>query len=317
MQHKDLRNLSLQITQSCNFACLQCDFQRNIRSISNTRPVDMSRALFSSIIEQYQAYTQQSPKTVVLSAGAEPMMHPFFLDLCKEVDTAGIFFSFDTNASKLDKNIAKELLSLPKFKRITFSVDGFSATVFESIRRGGNFEEITGNILNFLEIASNYDRTDLWIEVNMVLQEKNKHEADKVIEYWIKQVSQVNISTLRQGTSYESPNWLPKDRTPCDFLDNYLRVLTDGSVVVCCIDDQFVSKIGDISKQSLEEIWNGEEYQKLREAHVAGDYGYLPICLDCQAWAGFYQARNFHSVSDEITIGYRPVNIVAFKIKEK
>ncbi|MDD5456961.1 MAG: radical SAM/SPASM domain-containing protein, partial [Candidatus Margulisbacteria bacterium] len=308
-----LPTLSVQITQACNYSCIHCDFQKSIRMTMNQRPLHMSLELFHKIVEQYQAYAPNTLRHVSLSAGGEPMMHPSFNEICRYLDRAGISFGFDTNASKLDFPTATGLLSLPHFKRIVFSVDGFSADVYEAIRRGGNFENVIENIRNFLALAGYYDRKDITTRINMVLQSKNVHEVENMISYWTPQVSQVNISVLRKGTRFISPNWLPAERKSCDFLRNYMRILTDGTVIVCCIDDQFVSFIGNFNESSLEDIWNGPEYQKLRAAHDSGDYGYFPVCSDCDAWAGFYPAREFRQFSDTITVGVRPANIIAFK----
>ena len=83
------------------------------------------------------------------------------------------------------------------------------------------------------------------------------------------------------------------------------------------IDDNYVSKLGSFKDASLEDIWNGLEYQKLRAAHNDGNYGYLPICEDCDAWAGRFQAKEHKPFSETITTGIRPANIVAFQTKPK
>lgn len=316
LQNLPLPTLSIQITKACNYSCLQCDFQRSIRTSKDKSPTHMPVEYFSEILNQYKSYPQNMTKKVVLSAGAEPMMHPQFIDICRLLDQAGISFTFDTNVSLLDIEKSKMLLSFQWFKRIAFSVDGFTPNVFESIRRGSSHNLVVNNILNFLSLAKEYGRNDVVTEVNMVLQEKNAHEVEKIILYWTPLVSQVNISSLRIGTKYASPNWLPDERTSCNFLRKYMRILTDGKVVFCCIDGKFSSEIGDMNTSSLEEIWNGKEYQKLREAHDSGNYGYLPICDDCQAWAGFYQPRDIRNLNDSIMLGTRPVNIVATRINK-
>jgi sulfatase maturation enzyme AslB (radical SAM superfamily) len=269
--------------------------------------------LFHKLVEQYKTYIPNSPKSITLSAGAEPMVHPYFLELCEEIDQANIAFTFDTNATLMNSRMAEKLLSFKQFKRVAFSLDGYTANVYESIRRGAKFDKVVGNILNFLDLCEKCQRTDIKVEINMVLQDKNAHQVEDYILFWTPKVSQVKISALRNGTTFENPNWLPSERMPCNFLFDYMRVLTDGSVMVCCIDDKFTSKIGDTNIHTLAEIWNGENYRRLRESHENGDYGYFSICASCDAWAGFYPPRYFSQLTPDITLGKRPVNLVAFK----
>jgi MoaA/NifB/PqqE/SkfB family radical SAM enzyme len=307
--------LSLQITQGCNLACLHCDFQRGFRENKNSRPLHMSSDLFENVLGQYARYEQTPEKYITLSVGGEPMFHPKFLDLAKRVDIAGITFGFDTNATKLDTPTIKALLEMSSFKRIIFSIDGASSKVYESIRVGAKLEQVKANVLNFLRLAQEYGRTDIISRVNMVLQEQNQEEANDIIEFWTPKVAQVNISVLRVGTKFVNPNWMPDKRVACNFPTDYMRVLTDGSVVVCVIDDNYVSTLGSLKDNSLEDIWNGLEYQKLRASHNDGNYGYLQICEDCDAWAGRFQANEHKQFSPTITLGIRPANIIAFQTK--
>ncbi len=51
-----------------------------------------------------------------------------------------------------------------------------------------------------------------------------------------------------------------------------LTVMGNGEVVPCTQDYNAEMSLGNIREQTLEEIWNGEKYHKLREWHVTGQF---------------------------------------------
>ena len=81
-----------------------------------------------------------------------------------------------------------------------------------------------------------------------------------------------------------------KSRPPCAGLWNTPMVQVNGDVTTCCLDEHLENKIGNTTKSTLAQIWNGETMQAWRVAHVEGrfeDSG--PLCPRCN-WrsAGAY-----------------------------
>ena len=56
----------------------------------------------------------------------------------------------------------------------------------------------------------------------------------------------------------------------CHQLASYVRIVPDGSVYPCCRGSEGFLKMGNIFERSFDEIWNGEEYQRLREEFLTG-----------------------------------------------
>jgi len=74
----------------------------------------------------------------------------------------------------------------------------------------------------------------------------------------------------------------PALRTPCQRLWTGLNVHFDGSVVPCCLDfnDEYV--VGNVKEQTLEQIWNGEKFRKIRELHKNKQWGTILMCKNCR-----------------------------------
>ena len=79
-------------------------------------------------------------------------------------------------------------------------------------------------------------------------------------------------------------------KPPCAGLWTTPMVQVNGDVTTCCLDEHLVNKIGNLTQQSLAEIWNSEQMNQWRLAQIEGrfeDSG--PLCTSCN-WrsAGCY-----------------------------
>jgi radical SAM protein with 4Fe4S-binding SPASM domain len=66
----------------------------------------------------------------------------------------------------------------------------------------------------------------------------------------------------------------------CSHLWESLVITWDGHVVPCCYDYDAKETLGDITRQSLWEIWNGEAYRGLRRKGLDGCND-SPLCSGC------------------------------------
>jgi radical SAM protein with 4Fe4S-binding SPASM domain len=67
----------------------------------------------------------------------------------------------------------------------------------------------------------------------------------------------------------------------CSWLWNIPFITTDGFVTPCCLKpDQSLYNLGDIKKDSFEDIWHGKQYQWLRERHISSNHP--DPCKYCQ-----------------------------------
>ncbi len=59
-------------------------------------------------------------------------------------------------------------------------------------------------------------------------------------------------------------------------------VHVDGGVTTCCLDEHMENRVGNLTEQTLSEIWNGPTMNQWRLSHVEGrfeDSG--PLCTRC------------------------------------
>ncbi|PWT91951.1 MAG: hypothetical protein C5B54_04380, partial [Acidobacteria bacterium] len=77
------------------------------------------------------------------------------------------------------------------------------------------------------------------------------------------------------------------DRKPCPLLWYYMSIRWDGRVVPCCRDYDNHEILGDITKESLMDIWNGKRFQMLRAEHLEGNYENSVLCAKCVEWSKY------------------------------
>ena len=71
------------------------------------------------------------------------------------------------------------------------------------------------------------------------------------------------------------------ERRVCVQIFKSLQVQAGGQVLPCCVDWKRINVLGNINKNSLFEIWNGEKLRKLQIEHLKGNKGKIEPCKDC------------------------------------
>jgi len=71
-------------------------------------------------------------------------------------------------------------------------------------------------------------------------------------------------------------------RRPCSGPFKYINIAYNGDVTVCCIDTSYELKIGNVFKEPLHILWNGNKLKELRLAHIKGDLSKFLRCKECR-----------------------------------
>ncbi len=89
----------------------------------------------------------------------------------------------------------------------------------------------------------------------------------KTRDYIRDHIPLVNRITKRQPT----PHMIPNDAPPktCGNPWTHVHIKSDGLVYPCCFSDEVM---GDLRKESFDQIWNGKKYQDLRKSMRPGNY---------------------------------------------
>lgn len=201
---------------------------------------------------------------------SEPLMEPRLFEFFDYIESKGGGQLLYTNASLLTKEMAKRL-SRYQYKKFILSFHGGNKETYERIM-GFDFEKVISNIKYLVSLGKipNY-------VISMQVCKQNEASVDEFKKLW---------EGYRIDTSRAS-NWPAlfkeeRGRNMCVYL-KIPSVFWDGRVAFCCMDAEGEVIIGDLKKQSLKEIINGEIYQKYLDHHKERKLDRLYPCSVCRA----------------------------------
>jgi radical SAM protein with 4Fe4S-binding SPASM domain len=267
------------VTNLCNAACIMCPHSK-LRKMGT-----MDMKLYKKIIDNCQ---KLKINTITLSFFGEPFLDKTLIEKIKYAKSKGMVVAFYSNASLMTEELAKEIINA-KLDGITISFDGYSKATYEKIRKNLNFDIVKINILNLIETKRRMKKTNPSISLVLVELEENKGEIKQFYREWKNKVDSINIINMRnwandiqkEGTK-ESFHFNKKmKRQPCALIWQKMVVDWNGDVVLCCDDWNHSTILGNLKKQTIEEIWKGEKLRKIREAHVKGEFWKVPLCSGC------------------------------------
>jgi radical SAM protein with 4Fe4S-binding SPASM domain len=123
--------------------------------------------------------------------------------------------------------------------------------------------------------------------------------------YWSERVDKVQIRKyLTWGYNTDqsadaTPYLPPEERIPCPWLFERFNIDSRGDVTLCGEDIAFSERFANVMERSIREIWNGAEFQALREKHLTGRGDQIPICGRCPDWQYRSWQYNYWKVLDD------------------
>jgi len=240
------KKVYIEITNVCNLRCSFC--------IGNSRKSKfMNIDEFSIILDKISGYT----KYLYFHILGEPLMHPNIVDFINLANEKGFFVNITTNGYLIDKlkgvkGIRQLNISLHSFNPINgvsvgdylnsiFStIDSFSNT-FVSLRFWvGTNDDILNGIVKHYNIDSlPLDFDKFKVSDNVFLSKSNEFIWPDLNNNYYNRVGK------------------------CYGLIHHIGILSDGSVVPCCLDSKGIINLGNIFSDSLLDILNSDRVSKM------------------------------------------------------
>jgi len=300
----DIENVS-----RCNFRCTMCQVSD---WAGGKRARDLTLQEFKDFLLQQVGITE-----IKLQGLGEPLLGPDFFEMIRFARSRHIWVRVTTNSSLLHHKENYRHLVDSDVCEVQMSLDGATPEVFEAIRRGGRFSQVTQNMRLFNEYASSQSRlrSKMWV----VVQEKNFDQLEKfpalaaelgfrrlvfsleLTDWGQKKWQETNRRVYRadQFTSergqrlvklgeeagvdvrfwYIDEQYDLKVREKlCPWPWNRAYVSSDMRVVPCCkVGNPQVYDLGPA--ENFEETWNSDKYRAFRRMHMQGKLPF--ICKSC------------------------------------
>lgn len=197
------------------------------------------------------------------------------------------------------KETYEKARTLAKFEKVSANIEEFNR-----LRNVGNYpikkfgiECLISNTNVLHEVPGLVKLGSQWgvdeVHVKSRIKEWEKHEGGNY-SYTSKRLAREYVETkevvqqakdlakqLNIRFTFSSDSRYSTD-APCPWPSSTLYVTTEGKIVPCCVlgqPESWDGGMGDLTTQSLGEIWNNERYRILRKRLTKGDYP--TQCVEC------------------------------------
>ncbi|MBF0144534.1 MAG: SPASM domain-containing protein [Magnetococcales bacterium] len=266
------KQVRIENTNHCNAQCIMCPREQ----LSRQKGI-MTLPFFRSICDQLVA---GGTREIHLQGFGEPFLDKSLLAKVRYAKEAGIAYTFMvTNASLIRPELARELLD-SGLDKIKISFYGRDEDEYERVHLGLNYRQVLDNIRQLLALKRQLRRKKPVISLKYIGALRH---FPRFLGQWIwrTSVSYAPLHNYGYGREYNRPRTARKNRT-CPMVTNpIMQLLWTGEVVPCCYDFDGKIILGDLSRQTVAEAWNGEPYARFREIHRRREYEKIPICFHC------------------------------------
>jgi radical SAM protein with 4Fe4S-binding SPASM domain len=284
-------HLDIESTSICNLDCPMCPYPE-----MQIKKGNMNFELFQKIIDQCDGKVFD----VLLHMYGEPLINKDIFKMIRYAKDRGVrITSLSTNLTLLTKEKSGKLIEAG-LDKITLSFDGTDKETFEQVRKGANFEKCLQNLYGFLEVKQELKSRNPFT----VLQIIQMRETEPGLKDFVDRFSKLPVDLLKvksfdtwagqiehrteemKPSTYHRNN-VNDDRKPCPLLWYYMSIRWDGRVVPCCRDYDNHEILGDVTKESLLDVWNGKRFQALRQDHLNGNFENSVLCAKCVEWSKY------------------------------
>lgn len=296
----------------CNFRCRFCAIQSGDAELTFPKQL-MSMELYRKIVDDIAAFPDPL-KILRVNGNGEPLLHPEFPEMIRYAKEKGVaeFVEFLTNGSKLNPELNERLIG-SGVDRIRISVEEVSEEGYrEMAGTDVDFDRLLANIKDLYERSSRAGGTcEIYIKtVDAAVATKEKEEAfyrlfgDICHRIWIDHVIPLwsgwdDIDDRFELQQIGGHGQALRKTTVCPFPFYSLMINPDGIVTACCADWQRKLVLGDLTRQSLLEVWNGEPLRTFWIDILSGRKEQYEMCAQCR-YSEYNSTDNIDDYAEEI-----------------
>jgi radical SAM protein with 4Fe4S-binding SPASM domain len=285
--------ISVEPTTACNLKCPECP--SGLRAFTRDTG-NMKEDFFRKLIDDMHRHLMY----LIFYFQGEPYINPKFLDMVSYAHRRGIYTITSTNGHFLHPENARKTVA-SGLDRILISIDGSTQETYEQYRKEGTLKTVLDGARNLVQAKKDAGSSTPHIIFQMLVVRPNEHQIDEVK----KLAKEIGVDEVKLKTAqvydYESGNdliptlekysrykqggngkWNIKNKllNECWKLWHACVITWDGMVVPCCFDKDAIHRMGDLRKQSFNEIWKGAAYSNFRNQLSKGR-DQIDICTNC------------------------------------
>lgn len=271
-------------SNACNFRCFFCptgspDLLRTVGRPKGQMPF----ALFEKIVADCAAFPAPL-KSLHLYKDGEPLVHKRFPDMVRLAKQRGIarYVETTSNGALLTPALAEALVDAG-LDGLRISVYGTDDAEYRAVTRGvAGYQTVLDNVRTLHRIKTARGAA-LHIHCKILNTDRGTEGRRRFLDDFTPISDSLYVHPLH-GEALALPGF---DKTPdakrvvCSEPFIKLAINFDGRVSACCADWSLAAVVGDVTRDSLTEIWHGPALHQFRMTHLAGRRDSLPACRGC------------------------------------
>lgn len=246
---------------------------------------DMSFENLKNLLEQIKSLTDRA--VISLSAFGEPLLHPDFIKIVREILQYKNFkVLIETDGILVTRKICEELAEISG-DRIDWIVriDAMNSEMYSKLH-DCNPSDFDKALQAVNELEKNFENH---VYPQFVRMKQNETQLENFFRFWKEKESPSKGQFIIQKYNSfcgllpeEKPADLsPLERKPCWHIRRDMVILSDGSVPVCI--QQYKNSIGNVFNQPVAEVWS--KIDQLLKDHVNKNYS--GACGHCDEYYTF------------------------------
>lgn len=266
------KKVYVEITNICNKNCSFC-------SKDNLPKKEMSIEEFKRVLDNIKPYTDY----IYLHVKGEPLMHSKIKEIVNLCQKNNIHINLTTNGTYLPKY--KDVLENDIIRQINISFQSYTSDEIDDIL------DSVDDILDKTKINVVYR---FWALKENNLSDSNLDLINKIISHYKLNNSFLEEVINKQNIKIKERLYLNKEaifnwpsenkdylkESFCNGLKTHIGILSNGTVVPCCLDSSGIINLGNIFNESLDDILNKEVTKKII-SNFKDNKCYMEICKKC------------------------------------
>lgn len=287
--------ITVELTNQCNVSCTFCPRQCMQMEIGF-----MEMDLYKKIIDEASSHL---PVKLVIFFRGESLLHPQFMECVRYAKEKKIGpIQFATNALGLTSELAEQIADAG-VDFISFSLDTIDPEVYKQSRLTGDLSVSMENVKQMSEICADRKRRGLFsptLQVSTIEIPVYMERQEEFIQFWKKYADIVRVyyehddqgrfrnKAIQKQLEREVP-----ERLPCRKVFTDMLIYWDGRLALCNYDWRGELKGINVNHMSLQEAWDSEYYEEIRNMHMEKCISDDIMCRDCDHWRIDYMADGF------------------------
>ncbi|KKN06363.1 hypothetical protein LCGC14_1078050 [marine sediment metagenome] len=267
--------IRIEPASACNLRCVYCPTGTGQFKKTGI----MTWRIFDLIMRDLESNV---PRVAVMYHGGEPLLCKNLWDWVIRLKNLGVkHVKTVTNGTLLDEGVIRKIVA-SGLDEIEISIDGHSPEESNALRRGSDCQKIMNSIERLLVLKD--ESLSVFVS-NVQLENPDSPSEPKTAQFIMDTFGDAVVykcSYVINWAGFDKAGFISPQKIQdgyCPHLNETMTIRWNGDVVPCCYDITSKGVLGNVCKDSLVDIWNGQSYERVRRGIREGNP--LSFCKGC------------------------------------